>query len=88
MTHHRIPLSTLRLFTDDDVAEAERQLAELMEMRDAEEDPAWRAELDEWIESDTAWLAEMQEAVRPRLRLVLPIGLPAPGPHTIREAGR
>ena len=73
MTHHRIAL-----FTADDVAEAERDLAYLMAQHAEEEDPAWRDLLADMIASDARYLAEMQEAVRPRLRLVLPIGLPAP----------
>lgn len=81
MTHHRIPLSTLALYTADDIADAERDLASLMAERDAEDDPHWRAVLADWIEDDTAWLAEMIDGVALPLVLVLPIGLPAPGPR-------
>lgn len=79
MTRHRIPLSTLALYTADDIADAERDLASLTAERDAEDDPHWRAVLADWIEDDTAWLAEMIDGVA--LPLVLPIGLPAPGPR-------
>lgn len=80
MTHHRIPLSTLALYTADDIADAERDLASLMAERDAEDDPHWRAVLADWIEDDTSWLAEMIDGVALPLVLVLPIGQPAPGP--------
>lgn len=69
------------LYTEADIAEAERDLAMLMEQHEAEEDPGLRQMLADWIEIDSAWLAEMIESVRgPVLPLRLPIGLPAPGP--------
>jgi hypothetical protein len=71
----------MTLYTEDDIMEAARDLATLLAMQEDEADPAWRAALDEEISADTKWLAEMVEAVRgPALPLVLPIGLPAPGP--------
>ena len=70
----------MSFITADDVEEAERDLAFLMQQHAEETDPEARAMLAEWIESDTAWLAEMREAVYPTLRLMLPLGLPAPGP--------
>jgi len=68
-------------YTADDVAEAERDLAQLLEDHAAEEDPAWRDVLADWIVSDAQWLAEMREAVFPSLPFCLPIGLPAPTPY-------
>lgn len=67
-------------YTADDVEDAERDLAEIIAAHAEETDPELRAMYAEWIEIDTAWLAEMREAVFPVLRLVLPLGLPAPGP--------
>lgn len=74
-----IPLYMLA-YTADDVASAERDLAELLEQHAAETDPAWRDALAAHIRDDTKWLAEMREAVFPSLPFRLPIGLPAPGP--------
>lgn len=71
----------MTLYTEADIEEAARDLATLLALQEDESDPAWRAALDEEIAADTRWLAEMIEAVRgPALPLVLPIGLPAPGP--------
>ena len=88
MTRHRIPLSTLALYTADDIADAERELAYLMAEHAECDDPVWREELARWIADDAAWLAEMTEAVAPPLPLVLPIGLPAPGPVRAAKEGR
>jgi hypothetical protein len=74
------------LYTAEDVEETARDLAFLIEQHAEETDPEARAMLADWIESDTAWLAEMREAVYPTLRLMLPLGLPAPGPRW--EMGR
>ena len=46
-------------YTPADIAAAERDLAALMDMRDEEPDPEWRAELAWWIVDDAAWLARM-----------------------------
>lgn len=72
---------TLSLYDADDVEEAARDLAEIMTAHDEETDPELRAMYAEWIAIDSAWLAEMREAVFPTLRLMLPLGLPAPGPR-------
>lgn len=71
----------MSFITADDVEDAARDLAWLMEQHAEETDPEARAMLAEWIETDAAWLAEMREAVYPTLRLTLPLGLPAPGPR-------
>lgn len=73
--------SYVTLYTAEDVEEAARDLAEIMAAHEAETDPELRAMYAEWIASDTAWLAEMREAVFPTLALMLPLGLPAPGPR-------
>lgn len=67
------------IYTADDVADAERDLAGLLQAHEAETDPAFRAMYAEWIEIDGAFLSEMREAVFPPLPLVLPLGVPAPG---------
>lgn len=71
----------MAVYTAEDVADAERDLAALIEAHAEEEDPAWRAMMADQIASDAQWLAEMREAVFPSLRLVLPLGLPAPAPR-------
>lgn len=73
--------SYMTLYGPDDVEEIARDLAWLIEQHAEETDPEARAMLADWIESDTQWLAEMREAVFPTLRLMLPLGLPAPGPR-------
>jgi hypothetical protein len=73
-----IPSSYADIYTADDLAEAERDLAALLAAHEGETDPAWRDALAEGIAADTAWLAEMREMVAPSLPLVLPIGLAAP----------
>lgn len=78
MTRH-IPFY-LDIYTPDDVEEAARDLAWLIEQHAEETDPGLRQMLADWIEIDSAWLAEMREAVYPSLPFRLPIGLPAPLP--------
>ena len=78
--------SLMLLYTAEDVEEAARDLAEIMAAHEAETDEEIRAMYAEWIASDSEWLAEMREAVFPTLALMLPLGLPAPGP--MWEVGR
>lgn len=78
--------SLMTLYGPDDVEEAARDLAFLMQQHEDETDPEIRAWLAEWIANDTEWLSEMREAVFPALPFALPLGLPAPGPRW--EAGR
>jgi hypothetical protein len=68
------------LYTADDLAEAERDLAWLLEQHEAEEDPAQRDMLADWIAMDSQFLAEMREVVAPALPFILPLGVPAPRP--------
>lgn len=73
------------LYTEADIADAAADLATLMAQRGEETDPAWCDALDDMIRGDAEFLGEMLEAVRgPALPLVLPIGLPAPGPRVGR----
>lgn len=73
--------SLMPLYTAEDVEEAARDLAEIMAAHEAETDEEIRAMYAEWIATDSEWLAEMREAVFPTLALMLPLGLPAPGPR-------
>lgn len=70
----------MAIYTADDVADAERDLAALIEAHAEETDPVWRDMLADQIRSDAQFLAEMREAVFPALPFALPLGLPAPGP--------
>lgn len=79
----RIPFY-MEVYTPDDVEEAERDLAALIQQHAEEEDPGLRQMLANWIEIDSAWLAEMREAVYPSLPFRLPIGLPAPVARWVR----
>lgn len=72
--------SYMLAYTADDVAEAERDLALLIEEHAEETDAKWADVLADHIASDARWLAEMIEVVSPPLPLSLPLGLPAPGP--------
>ena len=72
--------SYMHAYTADDVAEAERDLAMLIEEHAEETDAKWADVLADHIASDARWLAEMIEVVSPPLPLGLPLGLPAPGP--------
>jgi hypothetical protein len=58
-----IPRSYAAVLTPDDVEQAERDLAALLDQHDAETDPRWRDVLAGWIADDEAWLAEMREMV-------------------------
>lgn len=76
-------LIDLAHYTADDVDDAARDLALLMAEHAEETDPVWRDELARWIVDDARWLAEMMDVVQPPLPLVMPIGLPAPGPMEV-----
>lgn len=76
-------LIDLAHYTADDVDDAARDLALLMAEHAEETDPHWRDELARWIVDDARWLAEMMDVVQPPLPLVMPIGLPAPGPMEV-----
>ncbi len=78
MTRHP---SYMDAYTAEDVEDAARDLAALLEAHAQETDPAWRDVLADHIRSDAQWLAEMREAVFPSLPFRLPIGLPAPAPY-------
>jgi len=58
-----IPRSYAHILTPDDVEQAERDLAALLDQHDAEPDPRWRDVLAGWIDDDAKWLAEMREMV-------------------------
>jgi cytosine/adenosine deaminase-related metal-dependent hydrolase len=73
-------------YTADDVAEAARDLALLLDAHAEETDAKWADVLADHIASDARWLAEMIEVVSPPLQFTLPMGLPAPGP--VRGVGR
>jgi hypothetical protein len=69
-----IPASYADIYTLDDLAEAERDLAALLAAHEEETDPAWRDAMADDIAKDTAWLAEMREMVcGPLLPLALPV---------------
>ena len=72
--------SYMHAYTADDVAEAARDLALLLDAHAEETDAKWADVLADHIASDARWLAEMIEVVSPPLPLGLPLGLPAPGP--------
>ena len=76
----------MALYNAEDVEDAERDLAALIEAHAEETDPEWRDMLADQIKSDAEFLVEMRDAVFPALRLVLPLGMPAPGP--VWGAGR
>lgn len=59
--------SYMAIYTADDVANAERDLAALIEAHAEETDPVWRDMLADRIRSDAQFLAEMREAVFPAL---------------------
>ena len=67
-------------YTADDVAEAARDLALLLDAHAEETDAKWADVLADHIASDARWLAEMIDVVSPPLPLALPMGQPAPGP--------
>jgi hypothetical protein len=69
-----IPASYADIYTLEDLAEAERDLAALLAAHEEETDPAWRDAMADDIVKDAAWLAEMREMVcGPLLPLVLPV---------------
>jgi hypothetical protein len=76
-----IPASYADIYTLDDLAEAERDLAALLAAHEEETDPAWRDAMADDIAKDTAWLAEMREMVAPLLPMSLPIMRTAPHTH-------
>ena len=76
-------LANLATYTPADIDDAARDLAYLLAEHEAETDPHWRDELARWVVDDARWLAEMMDVVQPPLPLVMPIGLPAPGPWSV-----
>ena len=72
--------SYMLAYTADDVAEAARDLELLLDAHAEETDAKWADVLADHIASDARWLAEMIDVVSPPLPLVMPLGLPAPGP--------
>lgn len=73
------------LYTAQDVAELERDLAFLRACLADETDAAEVARLREWIRDDAAYLAAVRAVVAPALPMILPIGLPAPAPTNMGD---